>query len=137
MYGFLPAGYRHGLFAALILDIELLRRSSGRIDLGDVIRALTLRYAHGEGLTRDMFSSLLAELGGPGLDSLFFSLQDSGSPINLRGYLAGSGIVVDEVEDARALIRRVDAGERVEVLRLEPTTGMEEQFLERLLRRPG
>ena len=131
---FIP--YRQGLFAALILDIELLRRSEGQADLGDVIRALTVRHAHGEGLTRDMFSSVLAELGGPGLDSLLFSLQDSGSPIDLRRHLAGSGIAVDEVENARVLIRRVDAGERVEVLRFQPMTEMEKQFLERLFRRP-
>lgn len=68
--------------------------------------------------------------------TLLFSLQDSGSPIDLRHHLAGSGIVVEEVEDARALIRRVDARERVEVLRFQPMTEMEEQFVERLLRRP-
>lgn len=108
--------YSHGLLAALVLDVELRKRSGGARTFYDVVSLLRQRGSTTAGVTGLTLHDILVELGGAGLDSTFRTMQRSDVPLPLASLVAGSGITIRPIADVVRADREERAGRRPDVI---------------------
>jgi predicted metalloprotease with PDZ domain len=94
-------GYSHGMMAAAVLDMELLRATNGKSGLKEVMQLLLRRHANTDGLTKDELVATLTETGGGKFAALYERLADDKISLDIPALLQDTGIQVKRIEDTK------------------------------------
>ena len=87
--------YAKGALVALALDLNIRQRTSGRLSLDDVMRALWDRYGRtGIGVPERGVEQVAGEVSGLDLDGFFAQALDSTEDLDLAGLLETVGIAM-------------------------------------------
>lgn len=121
-------GYSHGMMAACILDIELLRATNGKSGLKEVMQLLIRRHGNTDGLNRDELVAALTELGGSKFAALYEQLADDKVSLDIPALLQNTGIQVKRIEDAKKTFDTY-TGNSDSLVSFTPNNAEEKQFL--------
>ncbi len=124
--GALP--YSHGMMAAFILDMELLRATNGKSGLKEVMQLLLRRHADTDGLTKDELIAALTELGDSKFAELYERLADNKASLDIPALLKNTGIQVKRIEDAKQTFNTY-TGNSLSLITFTPNNAFEKQSL--------
>jgi predicted metalloprotease with PDZ domain len=121
-------GYSHGMMAAGVLDAELLRATSGKSGLKEVMQLLLRRHGNTDGLTKDELIAALTETGGSKFSTLYEQLANDKAILDIPVLLQNTGIEVKRIEDAK-LTFDTYTGNSASLINFTPNNAGEKQFL--------
>jgi|GEM_PF-5179745 len=121
-------GYSHGMMAAAVLDAELLRATSGKSGLKEVMQLLLRRHGNTDGLTKDELIAALTETGGSKFGTLYEQLANDKAILDIPALLQNTGIEVKRIEDAK-LTFDTYTGNSASLINFTPNNAGEKQFL--------
>jgi predicted metalloprotease with PDZ domain len=121
-------GYSHGMVAACVLDTELLRATSGKSGLKEVMQLLLRRHGNTDGLTKDELIAALTETGGSKFGTLYEQLANDKASLDIPALLQNTGIEVKRIEDAK-LTFDTYTGNSASLINFTPNNAGEKQFL--------
>lgn len=93
--------YLKGSVAALLLDVEIRRLSSGRVSLDDVLRTAWGRFSGEKGFESDEFRALASEVAGADLSGWFEAVVDGTGELDYAPLLEWYGLEMKPKNDKK------------------------------------